>query len=149
MKCLSLMQPYAELVVTGRKTIENRHWRTTYRGDILVHASQTVDKEACKRLGINETKLVRGAIIGKAAIVDTINYDSIEKFRFLQTKHFAPDSYYKDGKTYGFVMTSPIRLPKPIDIKGRLGIFEVYVTKAGRIESSVKISRKNNGKRGK
>jgi hypothetical protein len=32
MKTLSVRQPYAWLIVAGFKPIENRTWRTTYRG---------------------------------------------------------------------------------------------------------------------
>ena len=51
-KCLSLRQPYAELIVSGRKTIELRKWNTRFRGEFLVHASKAIDKEACKLHGI-------------------------------------------------------------------------------------------------
>jgi hypothetical protein len=36
-KCLSLKQPYSELIVSGRKTIELRKWNTKYRGRFLIH----------------------------------------------------------------------------------------------------------------
>jgi hypothetical protein len=39
MKCLSLKQPYAELLISGKKTIELRKWNTSFRGKFLVHAS--------------------------------------------------------------------------------------------------------------
>ena len=65
-KCLSLKQPYAELLVSGKKTIEVRKWKTKFRGQFHVHASKNIDEEACKRLKIDQTKLVTGAIIGKA-----------------------------------------------------------------------------------
>ncbi len=39
MKTLSIKQPFAELVVSGRKSIEIRSWATNYRGEFLVHAS--------------------------------------------------------------------------------------------------------------
>ena len=35
-KCLSLREPYAELIiVSGRKTIELRKWNTRFRGEFL------------------------------------------------------------------------------------------------------------------
>jgi hypothetical protein len=40
MKTLSVRQPYAWLIVAGFKTIENRTWRTNYRGPLQIHASQ-------------------------------------------------------------------------------------------------------------
>ena len=38
-KVLSIRQPYASLVCYGIKTVENRTWKTDYRGKILIHAS--------------------------------------------------------------------------------------------------------------
>lgn len=34
MKCLSVRQPFASLIVTGRKTIETRRWLTRHRAII-------------------------------------------------------------------------------------------------------------------
>ena len=39
MKTLSIRQPFASLICRGIKTIENRSWDTTYRGQLLIHAS--------------------------------------------------------------------------------------------------------------
>ncbi len=37
---LSLKQPWAALLVTGRKRIEVRNWPTARRGRILIHAAR-------------------------------------------------------------------------------------------------------------
>ena len=63
MKCLSLKQPYADLLVSGKKTIELRTWNTKFRGGFLIHASKKVDK---LRLKIDPDSLVMGSIVGKA-----------------------------------------------------------------------------------
>src|SRR3989344_2753763 len=39
-KAISLKQPYANLVCSGKKTIETRKWNTKYRGDIVICSSQ-------------------------------------------------------------------------------------------------------------
>jgi len=39
-KVLSLLQPWATLVVMGIKKIETRSWSTTHRGALLIHASK-------------------------------------------------------------------------------------------------------------
>src|SRR6516165_9385512 len=39
MKALSVRQPFAHLIVTGIKRIENRFWATPYRGPLLIHAA--------------------------------------------------------------------------------------------------------------
>jgi hypothetical protein len=38
-KVLSIKQPYASFICTGIKTVENRTWKTDYRGKLLIHAS--------------------------------------------------------------------------------------------------------------
>lgn len=38
MKCLSVCQPWAWLIVNGYKSIENRTWATKHRGPLLIHA---------------------------------------------------------------------------------------------------------------
>ena len=37
MKCLSLKQPFADLLALGEKTIELRKWNTKLRGEFLIH----------------------------------------------------------------------------------------------------------------
>ena len=43
MKALSIRQPWAELIVAGLKDIENRTWRTDYRGPVLIHAGMKIE----------------------------------------------------------------------------------------------------------
>lgn len=43
MRVLSIRQPWAWLIVSGYKDIENRTWYTPYRGEIAVHASGSFD----------------------------------------------------------------------------------------------------------
>lgn len=40
MKALTICQPYAELIARGVKPIENRTWRTPYRGSLAIHAGK-------------------------------------------------------------------------------------------------------------
>ena len=39
MKVLSLLQPWASLVMRGAKSFEVRSWSTAHRGPMLIHAS--------------------------------------------------------------------------------------------------------------
>ena len=46
MKVLSLIEPYATLIVEKKKKIETRSWKTNYRGILYIHASLTkMDKK--------------------------------------------------------------------------------------------------------
>ena len=75
MKCLSLKQPFADLLAFGEKTIELRKWNTKFRGKFLVHASKNIDKEACERLDIDIDNLRKGVIIGSAFLYDVKQYN--------------------------------------------------------------------------
>ena len=76
MKCLSVSQPYADLIISGKKTIELRTWNTKFRGEFLVHAPIKIKEDVCERLGIDKSNLMTGVIIGKVEIYDVKFYNS-------------------------------------------------------------------------
>jgi ASCH domain len=92
-KCLSLKQPYAELIVSGRKTIELRKWNTRFRGEFLIHASKTINNEACKSCNIDIPSLITGAIVGSALLYDVKIYQNKRDFFADQNIHFAVLTY--------------------------------------------------------
>lgn len=47
---LTVRQPWASVIVWGYKGIENRNWKTKYRGPILIHAAKEYDKNYSKSL---------------------------------------------------------------------------------------------------
>lgn len=124
MKALSLKQPWAELVVSGKKTVELRNWNTQFRGEFLVHASKQPNLEACKRFGFNN--LPTGCIIGKATLTDVKAYKNMNEFNADQHKHHATPGWY-DTKAKGFLLKDAKRIA-PIPFKGRLNFFDVADT---------------------
>ena len=55
MKAISIKESWAELIASGRKTIETRTWKTKFRGDILIVASRKpVTKNSGKAIAIAE-----------------------------------------------------------------------------------------------
>lgn len=46
MMCLSLWQPWATLLVSGKKRVETRSWHIAYRGPLLIHASKQWDADS-------------------------------------------------------------------------------------------------------
>lgn len=125
MKCLSLKQPFAELVVSGKKTIELRTWNTGFRGAFLVHASGSTNLEACKMLGMDPERLPKRTIVGKATIYGVKKYNGRDEFIADREKHMATDEY-ADSK-YGFLLKDAVRFKKPIPMQGKLGFFDVYL----------------------
>ncbi len=90
-KAISIKQPWASLICSGIKDIENRTWPTRYRGRIFIHASKVIDTRFLnnpvdkiftdaqnKAIPFNEVGelyipgLAFSAIIGEAVITDCI-----------------------------------------------------------------------------
>jgi hypothetical protein len=125
MKCLSLKQPYADLLAFGEKTIELRKWNTRFRGEFLIHASKNIDIQACERLDIDIDKLTIGAIIGSAFLYDFKEYSNQEEFNKDKQKHFSIVTKYFDGYKYGFLIRNARLFKKSIPYRGKLRFFEV------------------------
>ena len=122
MKALSLKQPFAELVVSGRKSVELRKWNTSFRGEFFVHASGNVDFARCKSFNLNPDLLVKQAIVGSAELVSVVRYLTLEDLENDKDKHLALDFY--DVPVYGFVLKNVKRV-EPVKLKGALGFFNV------------------------
>ncbi|MDP1729005.1 MAG: ASCH domain-containing protein [archaeon] len=119
MKTLSLKQPWAELVVNGKKKIELRKWNTNFRGEFLVHASLSPDNDAMKRFGFEDNSLALGAIVGKSKLLDVKEYKNKEDFQKDAGLHLATNEW----GTKGFLLESSLKFDKPIPAKGKLNFW--------------------------
>jgi hypothetical protein len=116
MKALSLKQPFAELVISGKKKIELRKWNTNFRGEFLIHASKISDFVSMKKFGYEN--LPNGCIIGKATIKDVKHYKNSEEFNRDKDLHLADESW----GDHGFIIENPKRM-KEIPCKGSLNFW--------------------------
>ncbi|MFY9300086.1 MAG: ASCH domain-containing protein [Candidatus Nitrosotenuis sp.] len=135
-KCLSVSQPFAELIVSGKKTIELRSWDTRYRGEFLVHSPLKIRSEDCKRLGINEGSLAVGAIVGKAVIYDVKIYKNQRDWHADQKYHLAGPEF--SSSKYGFLLKNAKKFSAPIPHKGKLGFFDVDIRDATLRDNDIK-----------
>ena len=117
MKALSLKQPFAELVVSGKKTIELRTWNTKFRGEFLIHASKVPDKDAMKQFGFSH--LPCGGIVGKATLVDVTQYHDEKEHAQDKHLHLAHSAW----GSHGFILERPKKLPF-MPCLGALGFWE-------------------------
>jgi len=126
LKCLSVSQPFADLIISGEKSIELRNWNTNFRGEFLIHAPLKIRMNDSKRLRISK-KFVTGAIIGKAQLYDVKKYDSIKEIKSDKKFHLSSKKF--QNKTFGFMLKNakPFRIPIPW--KGQLGFFDVELPK--------------------
>jgi hypothetical protein len=118
MKALSLKQPWAELVVAGKKKIELRKWNTNFRGDFLIHASKSPDWNAMEKFKFRENSLPLGFIIGKANLFDVKKYENKEDFAKDSGLHLATT----DWGEYGFLLKDVKRI-EPVQAKGALNFW--------------------------
>ena len=117
MKALSLKQPFAELILQGRKTIELRKWNTNFRGEFLIHASKIPDQQAMKKF--NFKSLPTGQILGKATLTEVKKYKNQEEHTKDKDKHLANTEW----GNYGFILTNIKRIP-PTPAKGALNFWK-------------------------
>ncbi len=133
MKAITLRQPWAWAIINAGKDIENRNWKTHFRGRVAIHAATGMTRGeydwACEYIrGVDRgiripayEDLERGAIIGSVEIVDCVQ-DS--------------DSPWFTGK-YGFVLARPRRLREPIPCKGALSFWNVSPDIEARIKKAI------------
>lgn len=50
LKCISVKAPWAWAIAAGVKDVENRSWRTHYRGELGIHAGKTFTKYEHKEI---------------------------------------------------------------------------------------------------
>lgn len=76
-KILTIRQPWAWAIIHADKNVENRTWKTSYRGRLLIHAGRKVDPagiEFLQRAGIEipPEALEGGDIIGSVQLTDCV-----------------------------------------------------------------------------
>lgn len=128
MKALSFRQPWAELILQGRKTMDLRTMNTHHRGLLAIHASQTVEEEACWEHELNPENLDRGGVVGVVEVVGVVPLDEAA-YEAEREAHLA-GRRYKEG-LYGWKLANPRRLPKMVVMAGRMGLFNVELDRAG------------------
>ena len=106
-KALSLKQPWASLIASGKKTLETRTWPTNYRGDLLICSSK-------KPKGQGPT----GVALCLVEVVDC-------RPMFPEDEEAACCPIYPGAVAWELQSVRPLLRPFPV--KGSLGIFEVQV----------------------
>jgi hypothetical protein len=129
-RVLTVQQPWASLIVSGLKPVENRSWRTPYRGPLLIHAAALrYDDEGERRLRraglplppaparlpgqaalwsrpLSET-LPRGCIVGRVILTDCV-------------RDF--DSPWAERGAWHWLLSTPEPAIRPLRCKGALNL---------------------------
>ncbi len=109
MRAITIRQPWAELIIRGDKDVENRSWRTTHRGPLLIHAGLAADRASCEQYRVPED-VEHGAIIGVVELVDVTRTRT--------------SPWHEDG-SWGWYLARARRFRKPIPLKGKRMLFDV------------------------
>lgn len=133
MKAITVRQPWAWAIMNAGKDIENRNWKTHFRGKVALHAALGMTRDeyenGCEYIKRISPKLripayedlARGAIIGTIEITDCVK-DS-------ESRWFEGD--------FGFVIARPKKLNKPIPCKGALSFWNLPQSIEYRIKKGI------------
>lgn len=135
MKALTIRQPWANLVISGQKPVENRSRVTQFRGLVAIHSSkdlypaETVDAwKLARERGLGDVPPTQaeeyGAVLGVATLVGTCEQS---------------DSPWFTGPI-GWVFTRPLRFERPVVMKGALGLWAISATFLPAIEEQLRLA---------
>jgi hypothetical protein len=127
MKAISLWQPYASAIPLGLKSVETRHWQTSHRGEIAIHAAKRFGPEE-KRFAMAERALDRlparlpfGAIVAVVCLVSIRTSDEL-KLQVSAIERLYGN--YEPGR-FGWMLEEVRPLTTPVACLGRQGIFNL------------------------
>jgi hypothetical protein len=105
-RALSIRQPWAHAILHLGKDVENRKWRTHFRGPILIQVSLKIEREEALKLKLDPDNLPTGVIVGSVEIVDCVRNSR---------------SKWANARHWHWLLENPRALMKPILFKGALG----------------------------
>ena len=110
MKALSIRQPWASMITSGKKTIETRLWKTDYRGNLLIVAGRQWAEGF-----LSDLSLPIGQGIAVVRLTDCSPMTEADE-------KAACCKVYDGAFAWVF---EDVRLIQPFPVKGQLGLFEV------------------------
>lgn len=132
MKAITISQPYASLIASGEKWIENRTWSTSYRGQIAIHAGKGTQYLTRSELA----GVPHGCVIAIAELTACVSLAEVQKF-CADRPYFASGGCKKSGRTWQAILLhehaeGPIcwvlrdvrKLEFPVPCKGAQGLWE-------------------------
>jgi ASCH domain len=117
-RALSVRRPWANLIIAGHKTVENRSWSTGHRGELVIHGGQAWDPDGVRlaaELGVDDfdnPHQCSGGYLGLVRLVDVHPADGC----------CAPWGEHGPGIVH-WVLADPVAFATPVPGKGRLGLY--------------------------
>jgi hypothetical protein len=135
LKVISLLQPWASLVVMGAKKIETRSWTTHHRGTLLIHASTgKAGSFFCTSTPFSNfipdfKQLPFGAIIGEVTLTSILRIEDIEMTDSEINRLTLEEKAFGDysGGRWGWMFEDPKAYERPIPARGHLRLWEIEI----------------------
>lgn len=124
MIALTVQQPFASLIVIGKKQYETRCWPTDFRGRLIIHAGKGVTPIGAQAFNTNKKNLPfplpKGMIIGAVDVVDCVQANKPTDLTDLEKKlGYFTQSYF------AWKLANPVRFETPIEIPGKMGLWNL------------------------
>lgn len=107
MRAISIKEPWASLIKSGKKTIETRKWKTNYRGKLLL---------CCSKKPVSPLSGMAFAVCDLVEVRPMTKGDE------------CPARCEKYGGAYSWVLKNVKKIPL-FPVKGMLGLFSVNYNK--------------------
>lgn len=124
---LTISQPFASMIATGEKWVENRTWPSKYRGPLAIHAgkgSQYLDKSELSRFDT-------GCIVAVGELVACVTRESLGRVYPNQKIYvggsLTADEILKHDHTEGpwcWILQDVLRFDEPIPCRGAQGLWK-------------------------
>ena len=130
MKAISLWQPWASAMALGWKRNETRHWATSYRGPLLIHAAKkatewpSVDIQSLfDGVAFLPSDLPRGVVLCKVELVDCKRISVHNRPCLLNEGVERILGNYEPGRF--MYITEKLETFDPIPYRGSQGFFDI------------------------
>jgi hypothetical protein len=130
---ISIRQPWAELILSGRKTIELRSWDTEYRGLLWLHTGKHFDTALDDRFELKN--LPRGAFVGQ---VELLNISPVDRERWDRWRPSHLDSGRYQPGMFAWMLVTPERLSRPVPAPGHLKLFSIELDLAEQLQTALR-----------
>lgn len=149
-KALTVCEPFASLLMLPttdprRKRVENRKWRTDYRGRLWIHAGMSrafltptfkgQDPSPADNYGLPLESLKFGKLLGSCTLTACVNMEDIREGRWDRALPWLRNHLHTEGP-WCWVLDDPVPLSQSLPWKGAQGLWPIDVAEVSRLTAA-------------
>lgn len=127
MKVLTISQPYASLIASGQKWVENRRWACKYRGPLVIHAGKGQQYMSYDEMWRHDPPLPIGSVVAVCQLVDCVNLLRLKAMRSdypVGSRAAASVVAHEHAEgPFLWVLEDVVKLADPIPVRGSQGLW--------------------------